>query len=143
MRRLPPRSTLTDTLFPYTTLFRSCFDAVERTGYADMWRQSRADGASDRVENLAELVNIVGTFDTVEELFEHAALAGREQNGSETGSVRLMTMHRAKGMEFPHVFLPAWEEGVFPSVRSEERRVGTECVHQVRFWGAPYNYKKQ
>src|SRR3546814_11511993 len=95
-----------------------CFDAVERTGYADMWRQSRADGASDRVENLAELVNIVGTFDTVEELFEHAALAGREQNGSETGSVRLITMHRAKGLECPHVFLPAWEEGVFPTVRA-------------------------
>src|SRR3546814_756733 len=73
-----------------------CFDAVERTGYADMWRQSRADGASDRVENLAELVNIVGTFDTVEELFEHAALAGREQNGSETGSVRLLKMHHDK-----------------------------------------------
>src|SRR3546814_10321501 len=57
---------------------------------------------------------------------EHAALAGREQNGSETGSVRLMTMHRAKGLEFPHVFLPAWEDGVFPSVRAVDEGSGDE-----------------
>src|SRR3546814_1131063 len=57
---------------------------------------------------------------------DDAALAGREQNGSETGSVRLMTMHRAKGLEFPHVFLPAWEDGVFPSVRAVDEGSGDE-----------------
>lgn len=116
-----------------------CFDAIERTGYVDHWRNSRADGAKGRVQNLADLVNEVGTFNSVEELFEHAALAGREKAGDEASSVRLMTIHRAKGLEFPHVFLPAWEHDVFPSPMAidegnldEERRLAYVALTRAR-----------
>ncbi|MEK8121641.1 UvrD-helicase domain-containing protein [Methylocystis sp. IM4] len=100
---------------------------IEATGYRAMLRESKAETTEDRLENLAELIALAGEFHTARELLDHAALATSRPGEDETDRVRLMTLHKAKGLEFPHVFLPAWESGMFPSDYSgdaeEERRL--------------------
>jgi DNA helicase-2/ATP-dependent DNA helicase PcrA len=99
---------------------------LDATGYRDMLRESKAETTEDRLENVAELIGLAGTFHTARELLDHAALATSRPDEDETARVKLMTLHKAKGLEFPHVFLPAWEAGTFPSdygELDEERRL--------------------
>ncbi|HEY2610124.1 MAG TPA: UvrD-helicase domain-containing protein, partial [Reyranella sp.] len=87
---------------------------LDATGYRSMLRESRAETTEGRLENLQELVQLAGGFHTARELLDHAALSTGGPDEEKTGRVQLMTLHKAKGLEFPHVFLPAWEAGVFP-----------------------------
>lgn len=99
---------------------------LERTGYRGALRASRAEDAETRLENLGEVVALAGSFGSPRELLDHAALAAGAPGEDGGGRVRLMTIHRAKGLEFPHVYLVAWEEGVLPSAYGdpeEERRL--------------------
>ncbi len=99
---------------------------LDATGYRAMLRDSKAETTEDRLENLQELIGVAGGFHTARELLDHATLATSRPGEDETARVRLMTLHKAKGLEFPHVFLPAWEAGVLPSDygdRDEERRL--------------------
>ena len=99
---------------------------LDATGYRAMLRDSKAETTEDRLENLAELLELAGSFHTARDLLDHAALATSRPGEDETARVRLMTLHKAKGLEFPQVFLPAWEAGAFPSDysdRDEERRL--------------------
>jgi DNA helicase-2/ATP-dependent DNA helicase PcrA len=99
---------------------------LDTTGYRALLRDSKAEVTEDRLENLQELIQLAGGFHTARELLDHAALATSRPGEDETARVRLMTLHKAKGLEFPHVFLPAWEAGSFPSDFSEideERRL--------------------
>ena len=98
---------------------------LDRTGYRQWLRDSRAETVEGRLENLAELVLLAGGFHSAAELLEHAALASAAPGEDNEGRVQLLTLHRAKGLEFAHVFLPAWNTTVFPSQygeASEERR---------------------
>ena len=88
---------------------------LDRTGYRAMLRMSRAENMEQKLENLAELVNIAGGFHTARELLDHAALATDRAGQGDGDTVSLMTLHKAKGLEFPHVFLPAFEAGIIPS----------------------------
>jgi DNA helicase-2/ATP-dependent DNA helicase PcrA len=100
---------------------------LDATGYRAMLRTSRAETTDGRLENIQELILIASGFHSARGLLDHAALATNgpdEENAG--GQVSMMTMHRAKGLEFPHVFLPAWEDQVVPSQYgnfSEERRL--------------------
>src|SRR5208283_4585125 len=99
---------------------------LDATGYRAMLRESKAETTEDQLENLGELLELAGCFHTARDLLDHAALATSRPDEDETARVRLMTLHKAKGLEFPHVFLPAWEAGAFPSDysdRDEERRL--------------------
>jgi len=99
---------------------------LDATGYRAMLRQSKAETTEDRLENLQELIQLAGGFHTARELLDHAALATGGPGEDDTARVRLMTLHRAKGLEFTHVFLPAWEDGLFPPSYgdfAEERRL--------------------
>lgn len=99
---------------------------LDATGYRAMLRASKAETTEDRLENLAELLDLAGSFHTARELLDHAALATSRPDEDETARIRLMTLHKAKGLEFGHVFLPAWESGVIPSDYGdpdEERRL--------------------
>ena len=99
---------------------------LDRTGYRQWLRDSRAETVEGRLENLAELVLLAGGFHSAAELLEHAALASAAPGEDNEGRVQLLTLHRAKGLEFAHVFLPAWNTTVFPSQygeASEERRL--------------------
>jgi DNA helicase-2/ATP-dependent DNA helicase PcrA len=96
-----------------------------------MLRESKAETTEDKLENLSELIGLAGSFHTARELLDHAALATSRPDEDETARVRLMTLHKAKGLEFAHVFLPAWEAGTIPSdygVLDEERRLAYVAI---------------
>ena len=99
---------------------------VDRTGYRAMLRDSRAEEIVDRLENLQELLTLAGSYHTATELLDHAALASAAPGETVDGRVQLMTLHKGKGLEFPHVFLAGWDTGSFPSAygdHDEERRL--------------------
>ena len=104
---------------------------LDATGYRGMLRESRAEATEARLENLQELVQLAGSFNTARELLDYAALSTGGPDEEKTGRVQLMTLHKAKGLEFPHVFLPAWEAGVFPpdyGDPAEERRLAYVAI---------------
>ena len=99
---------------------------LEATGYRAMLRESRAETTEDKLENVQELIALAGSFHTARELLDHASLSTSGPQDETADRVRLMTMHKGKGLEFPHVFLPAWEVGTFPPAYgdlAEERRL--------------------
>ncbi len=106
--------------------------ALERSGYLDDLRAERSIEAEGRMENLAELVGTAGDFTDVAEFLEQVSLvADVDAIDDDASQVLLMTLHSAKGLEFPHVFVVGVEEGVFPHIRTltdpdqleEERRL--------------------
>ena len=104
---------------------------LDATGYRAMLRESRAETTEGRLENVQELIGLAGSFHTARELLDHAALSTGGPNEDETARVRLLTLHKGKGLEFPHVFLPAWESGCFPpdyGDLSEERRLAYVAI---------------
>ena len=99
---------------------------LEATGYREMLQKSRAETTEGRLENLHELIFLAGSFHTARELLDHSALSTGGPDKEDTERVSLMTLHKAKGLEYPHIFLPAWEQGVFPPSYGdpyEERRI--------------------
>jgi DNA helicase-2/ATP-dependent DNA helicase PcrA len=118
---------------------------LDRTGYRAMLRESRAENMEQRLENLGELLDIAGGFHSAREFLDQAALATNRERDGDEDVVNLMTLHKAKGLEFPHVFLPAFEAGIIPSSYGdvdEERRLAyvalTRGMRQVRISWALY-----
>ena len=117
---------------------------LDNAGYIQMWRESRDVDATDRLDNIRELItNVIAKYDTLPEFLEHAALMMTDDNDSDDAApvdaVSVMTIHAAKGLEFDTVFLPAWEEGIFPNdmaVQSggleEERRLAYVAITRAR-----------
>lgn len=93
---------------------------LDRTGYTAMLRRGDDEDAEAALENLAELRQLAEGYGTVTELLEHAALASAGPREAGEGRVQLMTLHRSKGLEFPHVFLPGWNAAVFPSLGADD-----------------------
>ncbi|MDP9196820.1 MAG: DNA helicase II, partial [Pseudomonadota bacterium] len=93
---------------------------LDESGYTDMWKQDKSPETQGRLENLKELVNAMGEFETLEGFLEYVSLVMDANEGSSTDMVSIMTLHGAKGLEFNTIFLPGWEEGVFPGQRSLE-----------------------
>ncbi len=104
---------------------------LEESGYTDFWRTNKSAKAESKLDNLKEVVNAVSEFDTLAAFLDHVALVADHNEGSADGQVWLMTLHAAKGLEFPVVFLPGWEEGVFPSQRSLDEG-GTAALEEER-----------
>ena len=113
---------------------------LDESGYTAMQKADRTSGQT-RLDNLKELTQAMQAFDTLQAYLEHVSLVmDLERNAgqdSETGSVQIMTLHGAKGLEFPLVFLPGWEEGVFPSQRSidEKGMKGLEEERRLAYVG--------
>jgi DNA helicase-2/ATP-dependent DNA helicase PcrA len=91
---------------------------LEESGYVEMWKADRSLEAPGRLDNLKELVRAMAEFATLGAFLEHIALVMDVDDAAEGEKVSLMTLHAAKGLEFDMVFLPGWEEGLFPSQRS-------------------------
>jgi DNA helicase-2/ATP-dependent DNA helicase PcrA len=99
---------------------------LDACGYRWGLRASKAEDAASRLDNLEELISLASNFHSPRELLDHSALATSRDGEGAASAVRLMSMHRAKGLEFEHVFLPAFEDGVIPSAYGdpdEERRL--------------------
>ena len=91
---------------------------LEESGYIGHWQNENSIEGEGRLENLKELINAMSGFDNLSGFLEHISLVMDGDNEAEAGEVSLMTLHAAKGLEFEAVFLPGWEEGMFPSQRS-------------------------
>ena len=91
---------------------------LDESGYTAMWQNDKTPDAPGRLENLKELVKALENFENIQGFLEHVSLV--MENDAEEGDekVSIMTLHAAKGLEFPVVFLPGWEDGLFPSQRS-------------------------
>jgi DNA helicase II / ATP-dependent DNA helicase PcrA len=110
---------------------------LEESGYTDALRLDKGPTSQTRLENLKELVQSMGNFETLEAYLEHVALVMDLDRGPQADAVQIMTLHSAKGLEFPLVFLPGWEEGVFPSQRSmdEKGEKGLEEERRLAYVG--------
>ena len=93
---------------------------LDEFGYTGMWQADKSPDAPGRLENLKELVVAMAEFENLGGFLEHVSLVMDNAADSAGDMVNLMTLHSAKGLEFDTVFLPGWEEGVFPSLRSIE-----------------------
>ncbi|MHA6333285.1 ATP-dependent helicase [Qipengyuania sp. CAU 1752] len=115
---------------------------LDDSGYTDMLENEKTAEAKGRLENLSELARAMEEYDTLGEFLEHVSLVMDNDANQDEEKVTIMTMHAAKGLEFNHVFLPGWEEGVFPSQRAldegglasleEERRLAYVAITRAR-----------
>jgi DNA helicase II / ATP-dependent DNA helicase PcrA len=95
---------------------------LDESGYTDMLRADRSPEAEGRLENLKELTNALQEFDSLPAFLEHVALLTDNAEKSGGDMVSVMTLHAAKGLEFDTVFLPGWEEGLFPNQRALDEK---------------------
>lgn len=93
---------------------------LDESGYSDMLQRDKTPQAQTRLENLKELIQAMGQFDSLAAYLEHVELVLDLEQGGNGDEVHISTLHAAKGLEWPMVFLPGWEEEVFPSKRSVE-----------------------
>ena len=110
---------------------------LDESGYTDMLKADKSPESAGRLENLKELVRSMESFESLAAFLEHVSLVMElEQNDSED-RLSLMTLHAAKGLEFETVFLPGWEEGLFPSQRTldEKGMTGLEEERRLAYVG--------
>ncbi len=91
---------------------------LDESGYTAHWQNDKNPDSPGRLENLKELVNQLDNFENLQGFLEHVSLVMDNEQESDGAKVSIMTLHAAKGLEFPAVFLPGWEDGLFPSQRS-------------------------
>ncbi len=110
---------------------------LEESGYTDMWRKDRSADAAGRLENLKELIRSMEEFENLQGFLEHVSLVMEAAEAEGDDRVTIMTLHAAKGLEFETVFLPGWEEGVFPHPRAldEQGRAGLEEERRLAYVG--------
>ncbi|MEZ5774668.1 MAG: 3'-5' exonuclease, partial [Hyphomicrobiaceae bacterium] len=119
---------------PHTELAELILD---ESGYTAMWQQDKSPQAHSRLENLKELVRFMGEFETLAGFLEHVSLVMDTETADDGDRVSLMTLHGAKGLEFETVFLPGWEEGLFPHQRAmdESGEAGLEEERRLAYVG--------
>jgi DNA helicase-2/ATP-dependent DNA helicase PcrA len=115
---------------------------LDESGYTAALQAEHSTEASGRLENLSELARAIEDYETLPDFLEHVSLVMDNEANTDGAKITLMTMHAAKGLEFDQVFLPGWEEGVFPSQRAmdegglasleEERRLAYVAITRAR-----------
>ncbi|REC59005.1 DNA helicase II [Rhodosalinus sediminis] len=110
---------------------------LDESGYTAMWQNDKTPEAPGRLENLKELVKALEEFENLTGFLEHVSLVMDNESEGEGAKVSIMTLHGAKGLEFPAVFLPGWEDGLFPSQRAmdEQGLKGLEEERRLAYVG--------
>lgn len=119
---------------PHTELAEIILD---ESGYTAMWQNDRSAEAPGRLENLKELIRSMEEYESLRGFLEHVSLVMDADKNEDLDAVSIMTLHSAKGLEFNTVFLPGWEEGLFPHQRSldEGGRSGLEEERRLAYVG--------
>jgi DNA helicase-2/ATP-dependent DNA helicase PcrA len=104
---------------------------LDESGYTGMWKQDKSPEAPGRLENLKELLRAIGEFETLAGFLDHVSLVMENEQEAEGDRISLMTLHGAKGLEFDTVFLPGWEDGVFPNQRAMDE-TGNKGLEEER-----------
>jgi len=119
---------------PHTELAEQILD---ESGYTAMWQADKSAEAPGRLENLKELIRSMEAFESMRGFLEHVSLVMDAEQNENLDAVSIMTLHSAKGLEFETVFLPGWEEGLFPHQRSldEGGRSGLEEERRLAYVG--------
>jgi len=119
---------------PHTELAET---VLEESGYTEMWKNDRSAEAPGRLENLKELIRSMEEYESLRAFLEHVALVMDTEQNADLDAVSIMTLHSAKGLEFETVFLPGWEEGLFPHQRAldEGGRAGLEEERRLAYVG--------
>lgn len=119
---------------PHTELAEQILD---ESGYTAMWQNDKSAEAPGRLENLKELVRSMEAFESLRGFLEHVSLVMDAETNENLDAVSIMTLHSAKGLEFETVFLPGWEEGLFPHQRAldEGGRSGLEEERRLAYVG--------
>ncbi|WP_320177477.1 UvrD-helicase domain-containing protein [Roseovarius pacificus] len=104
---------------------------LDESGYTEMWQNDKTPEAPGRLENLKELVKALEQFENLGGFLEHVSLIMDNESDEQGEKVSIMTLHAAKGLEFPAVFLPGWEDGLFPSQRSMDES-GLKGIEEER-----------
>ena len=117
-------------------------NVLDESGYTAMLQAEKSAESAGRLENLTELARAMEEYGTLGDFLEHVSLVMDNEANDSSEKVTIMTMHAAKGLEFDHIYLPGWEEGVFPSQRSldegglasleEERRLAYVAITRAR-----------
>jgi len=110
---------------------------LDESGYTQMWQNDKSPEAQGRLDNLKELIRSMAEFENMTGFLEHIALVMDSDTAQAEDKVNIMTLHSAKGLEFGTVFLPGWEEGLFPHQRSldEKGRAGLEEERRLAYVG--------
>ncbi|UWQ90087.1 UvrD-helicase domain-containing protein [Rhodobacteraceae bacterium M382] len=110
---------------------------LDESGYTTMWQNDKSPEAPGRLENLKELVKALENFENLQGFLEHVSLVMDNDKQDSDQKISIMTLHAAKGLEFPSVFLPGWEDGLFPSQRSmdESGQKGLEEERRLAYVG--------
>ncbi len=119
---------------PHTELAQIILD---ESGYTEMWKADKSAEAPGRLDNLKELIRAMEDYESLRAFLEHVALVMDAEQNEELDAVTIMTLHSAKGLEFRTVFLPGWEEGLFPHQRAldEGGRSGLEEERRLAYVG--------
>ncbi len=119
---------------PHTELAENILD---ESGYTAMWQNDKSAEAPGRLENLKELIRSMEEYESLRGFLEHVALVMDAEKNEDMDAVNIMTLHSAKGLEFETVFLPGWEEGLFPHQRTldEGGRSGLEEERRLAYVG--------
>jgi DNA helicase-2/ATP-dependent DNA helicase PcrA len=104
---------------------------LDESGYTDMWQRDKSIEAPGRLENLKEFIRALADFETLAGFLDHVSLVMENDENPDGDKVNLMTLHAAKGLEFDTVFLPGWEEGLFPSQRTMDEH-GAKGLEEER-----------
>ncbi|MFK7938299.1 MAG: ATP-dependent helicase [Roseovarius sp.] len=104
---------------------------LDESGYTEHWQNDKTPEAPGRLENLKELVKALEQFENLQGFLEHVSLIMDNESEDASEKISIMTLHAAKGLEFPAVFLPGWEDGLFPSQRSMDES-GLKGVEEER-----------
>lgn len=110
---------------------------LDESGYTEMWQRDKSPEAPGRLENLRELVRALAEFETLAGFLDHVSLVMENDEAAEGDRLSVMTLHGAKGLEFDTVFLPGWEEGLFPNQRAldENGNKGLEEERRLAYVG--------
>jgi DNA helicase-2/ATP-dependent DNA helicase PcrA len=127
----------TETILPPVPHWELAQQILDESGYTAMWQADKSPDSPGRLENLKELVRSMEEFETLGGFLEHISLVMDRDTAEADDAVSIMTLHSAKGLEFDTVFLPGWEEGLFPSQRTmdESGRAGLEEERRLAYVG--------